>query len=76
MEAPRVHLQKILDLLTGGLWLEMDQGVFPYYFGGDIGRESAEVEAKRFAESQGCCFLSDGKTVKFGRAYPKRHNDV
>lgn len=72
MEQTLEHLQKILDLLGPGLLLEMDKAAFSRSFGGDIGRDLAEIEAKRFAERLECCFFSDGETVRFGRAYTKR----
>ena len=71
MEAPLNHLQKILDLLGPGLFLEIDKAALPKFFGGDIGREAAEIEARRFAERSECFFSSDGNTAKFGRAYVK-----
>ena len=63
------QLRKVVDLVGPGLWLELDKAAFPAVFGGEIGNESAEVEAARFAGANGCCFVSDGKTAKFGRAY-------
>ena len=74
MEHPRDHIRNILDLLGPGLWLEMDKAAFPTFFGGDIGRESAKVEAARFAKDNRCCFISDGQTAKFGRAYSKEQD--
>ena len=65
----RDHLRKILDLLGPGLQLELDKAAFPTFFGGEIGVDSAEVEAARFADANDCCFVSDGKTAKFSRAY-------
>ena len=52
----------------------MDKAAFPTFFGGDIGRESAKVEAARFAKDNRCCFISDGQTAKFGRAYSKEQD--
>lgn len=71
MEPPLNHLQKILDLLGPGLFLEIDKSAFPRLFGGDIGTEAAEIEARRFAERSECFFSSDGSVAKFGRAYAK-----
>ena len=75
MDAPLDHLKKILDLLGPGIFLELDHAAFPRFFSGDIGRESAEVEASRFAKENKCFFSSDGHRAKFGRAYPKKYHD-
>ena len=71
MEKPLDRLAQILDLLGPGLSLELNASIFPIFFDGDIGKESSEIEARRFAEKNNCCFVSDGKTAKFGRAYNK-----
>lgn len=70
MVAPLDHLREILERLGPGLSLQLDKAAFPRFFGGDIGRESAEVEAARFAKANGCTFVSDGEVTTFGRAYP------
>ena len=75
MDSPLVRLQKILDLLGPGIFLEMDKAAFPIFFDGNIGLETAEIEAKRFAMSRGCCFFSNGEKVTFSRAYPKLGSD-
>ena len=75
MDPPLDRLQKLLDLLGPGLFLEMDKAAFSIFFDGNIGLKTAEIEAKRFAMSRGCCFFSNGDKVKFGRAYPKLDGD-
>ena len=72
MENPLSHLAHILDLLGPGLFLVVDKSAFPRFFDGDIGRESAVIEANAFAKQHGCQFFSDGHSVKFGRAYSKK----
>lgn len=72
MEKPTEHLKRILELLGPNLFLEMDAAAFPRFFGGEIGRESAEIEAMKLADENDCSFRSDGKTARFGRAYPAR----
>lgn len=66
---PLDHLREILERLGPGLFLQLDRAAFPRFFDGDIGRESAEIEASQFAKANGCVFSSDGKVATFGRAY-------
>ena len=76
MEAPIDHLQKILDLLGPGLWLELDQDAFSRYFGGDLSRKTAEVEAQRLAKRNHCTIKISGTHVRIGRAYFKKSTDA
>lgn len=69
MERSLKRLEQILDLLGPGLFLQMDKAAFPQFFGGEIGRETAEVRADRFAREHHCSFASDGDVAIFGRAY-------
>ena len=61
----------MLDLLGPGISLELDQSAFPIFFAGDLGRESAEVEAERLAKEHHCTFMSTGISGHFRRAYAK-----
>jgi hypothetical protein len=75
MDAPLDRIEQILTLLGPGLFLQMDHAAFPAFFGGDIRRETAEVQAQHFAKSHGCKFFREGQVATFGMAYSESDND-
>src|SRR6185503_21290682 len=69
------HLQKLVDQLGPGLWLELDDAAFRGFFGGALQEGSPAVAAAtRFARQNDATFVFDAKlgTAKFGRAYFKQ----
>jgi hypothetical protein len=74
MENPAERLSKILDLLGPNMCLELDRVSFGLFFGGELTRETVEIDALKLAKTKNCTVTLDGETAKFRRAYPHKED--
>ena len=70
-EQAQQDLQAIVDRLGPNMWLLLDRGAFPRYFG--TGSDAVATAQAFFTRNRCACFFEDKKnepSVRFGRPTP------